>query len=67
MYEEELHNPTGIRLSLPRPPNYWDGTGLGGVAIADKCGWAFGIEGGKGLKLVDFWRKSINCKLVLLL
>ncbi|KAK4685270.1 transmembrane E3 ubiquitin-protein ligase, partial [Tremellales sp. Uapishka_1] len=59
-YESELHNPTGIRTSLRKPPNYWGGLGLGGVAIADECGWAFGISDGAGVKLDDFWRKSVN-------
>jgi len=62
-YEEELLRPTGIRLSLPRPPNYWDGVGLGGVIVADQCGVAIGFEKGKGVRIDDFWRKSINCKL----
>jgi len=61
-YEEELLRPTGIRLSLPRPPNYWDGVGLGGIIIADQCGIAIGFEKGKGVRIDDFWRKSINCK-----
>ncbi|RXK41711.1 hypothetical protein M231_00946 [Tremella mesenterica] len=60
LYEDELQNPTGLRLSLPRPPRYWEGIGLGGVIIADQCGWAFGLEGGKGLGIEDFWRKSGN-------
>lgn len=62
-YEEELLRPTGIRLSLPHPPNYWDGVGLGGVIIADQCGVGIGFEKGKGVRIDDFWRKSINCKL----
>lgn len=61
-YEEELLRPTGIRLSLPRPPNYWDGAGLGGVMVADQCGVAIGFEKGKGVRIDDFWRKSINCE-----
>jgi hypothetical protein len=66
-YEEELLRPTGIRLSLPRPPNYWDGVGLGGVLVADQCGVAIGFEKGKGVRIDDFWRKSINCEFQLLL
>lgn len=61
-WEEEIANPTGIRSSLHRPPSYWEGIGLGGVAVADGCGFAFGIEGGKGLRLDDFWKKSVNCE-----
>jgi hypothetical protein len=62
-YEEELLRPTGIRLSMPRPANYWDGIGIGGVIVADQCGVAIGFEKGKGVRIDDFWRKSINCKL----
>jgi hypothetical protein len=61
-YEEELLRPTGIRLSMPKPPNYWDGLGLGGVIIADQCGVAVGFEKGRGVRIDDFWRKSVNCK-----
>jgi hypothetical protein len=61
-YEEELLRPTGIRLSMPRPSNYWDGIGIGGVIVADQCGVAIGFEKGKGVRIDDFWRKSINCK-----
>ena len=63
MYEKEMHDPTGIRVSLPRPPNYWEGKGIGGVLIADQCGWAFGLEGGKGVQIDEFWSRSINCEL----
>ena len=62
LYEDELRHPTGIRLSLTEPPRYWEGLGLGGVAIADECGWAFGIDGGTGVKIDEFWRKFVNCK-----
>ena len=66
IYENELRRPSGIAMSLEKPPNYWEGIGLGGVVVADECGWAFGIEGGTGLKIDDFWRKSVNCELFLL-
>lgn len=66
MYESEMHDPTGIRISLPHPPSYWEGTGLGGVLVADQCGWAYGLEGGKGVKIEEFWSRSINCKLAFL-
>ncbi|ORY35895.1 hypothetical protein BCR39DRAFT_512893 [Naematelia encephala] len=73
LYESEMRDPTGIRSSLIRPPNYWDGVGLGGVVIADECGWAFGFDRGTGVKIDDFWRKSIDyaafatvCQLVVL-
>lgn len=62
LYDAEVRDPTGLRLSLPSPPNYWDGIGLGGVIIADQCGWAFGLEGGKGTRIEEFWNQSINCK-----
>lgn len=61
-WEEEMASPTGIRSSLHRPPGYWEGIGLAGVAVADECGFVFGIDGGKGVKLDDFWQKSVNCK-----
>ncbi len=61
LYENELRNPTGIGMSLTRPPGYWEGLGLGGVAVADQCGWVFGIDGGTGVKIDEFWRKSVNC------
>jgi hypothetical protein len=62
-YNAELANPTGILSSLTRPPQYWSAReGLGGVIIADQCGFAFGFEQGKGVGLDDFWRKSINCE-----
>lgn len=62
LYDHELHDPTGIRSSLKRPPNYWDGVGLGGVIVADECGWALGIEGGKGVRIDEFWSKSVSCE-----
>jgi hypothetical protein len=61
-YERELHDPSGIATSLTHPPNYWDGVGLGGVIVAEQCGWAMGLEGGTGVRLDEFWRKSVNCK-----
>lgn len=61
-YDQEVSDPTGIRLSLPKPPNYWDGVGLGGVIVADQCGVAVGFEGGVGIRIDDFWKKSINCE-----
>jgi hypothetical protein len=60
-YEEELLRPSGIRLSLPKPPNYWDGVGLGGIIVADQCGVALGFDKGHGVRIDDFWRKSVNC------
>lgn len=39
--------------------------GLSGVVVADGCGFGFGIEGGKGVRIDDFWRKSVNCKSLL--
>lgn len=57
-----MHDPTGIKVSLPRPPNYWEGVGLGGVIVADQCGWAFGLEGGSGVKIDEFWSRSIECE-----
>jgi len=62
-YDAELANPTGILTSLTRPPHYWMvREGLGGVIVADQCGFAFGFEQGKGVGLDDFWRKSVNCE-----
>lgn len=61
-YDEELRNPSGLRTSLRRPPSYWQQGGLGGVMIADQCGFAIGLEGGTGMKLEDFWRKTCNCR-----
>lgn len=61
LYQQELSDPTGLKWSLQRPPEYWEGIGLGGVAVADGCGWAFGIEGGKGVGVDDFWARSLNC------
>ena len=61
-YQAEQIDPTGLGWSLPRPPGYWEtGSGLGGVIIAEECGWGFGIEGGNGIAIDDFWRKSVNC------
>ena len=62
LYDAEIHNPTGLRVSLPHPVNYWEGVGLGGVIVADQCGWAFGLEGGTGIKIDEFWDRSINCE-----
>ena len=62
LYEAEMREPTGIKLSLPTPPHYWEGVGLGGVLVADQCGWAFGLEGGKGVPIDDFWARSLNCE-----
>ncbi|WWD20527.1 hypothetical protein CI109_105003 [Kwoniella shandongensis] len=60
-YERELQNPTGIRSGMRRPPGYWEsGVGLGAVVVADGCGVVLGLEGGKGLGIDDFWRKSVN-------
>jgi hypothetical protein len=62
-YEAEVRDPTGIGMSIPRPPGYWEASpGLGGVIIADGCGWAFGVSGGTGVPIDDFWRKSLNCR-----
>jgi hypothetical protein len=60
-YEEESLRSSGIRLSLPKPPNYWDGVGLGGIIVADQCGVALGFDKGHGVRIDDFWRKSVNC------
>lgn len=60
-YDAELANPTGILTSLTRPPRYWDHA-FGGVIVADQCGWAMGVEGGKGVRRDDYWRQSINCE-----
>lgn len=64
LFEAEQRDPTGIRISLPRPPGYWEGTGLGGVLVADQCGYAFGLEGGSGVRIDDFWQRSVNCGFV---
>ena len=61
LWEDEARDPSGIALSLDRPPGYWEGIGLGGVVVADECGWAFGLDGGTGVKIDDFWRRSVNC------
>ena len=63
LYESELRQPSGIAMSLKKLPAYWEGLGLGGVVVADQCGWAYGIEGGTGVVIDDFWRKSVNCEL----
>jgi hypothetical protein len=60
-YEAELANPTGILSSMTRPPAYWNSRpGMGGVIIADQCGFAYGIEHGKGMGIEEFWSKSLN-------
>ncbi|WRT70497.1 uncharacterized protein IL334_007495 [Kwoniella shivajii] len=60
-YNSEIQFPTGIKASLPIPPAYWQvGKGLGGVIIADQCGWIMGIEGGKGIGIDDFWDRSVS-------
>ncbi|WVQ95739.1 hypothetical protein IAU59_002838 [Kwoniella sp. CBS 9459] len=60
-YERELQNPTGLLSSMRRPPRYWEsGVGLGGVIVADGCGWAMGIEGGQGMAIYDFWSESVR-------
>jgi len=61
-YDEEMHRPSGIGSSIPRPPEYWEGIGLAGVAVADECGFALGFEKGTGVKIDQFWRKSVNCQ-----
>lgn len=61
-YEQELANPTGILSSLKRPKGYWEGKGLGGVIVADQCGLVFGIDGGHGVPMDNFWRKTVHCK-----
>ncbi|KAL1409803.1 hypothetical protein Q8F55_003800 [Vanrija albida] len=59
-YESELSSPTGILTSLARPPRYWEGQGLGGVAVSTECGLAIGFANGRGVPIDDFWRRSIN-------
>ncbi|WWC98821.1 hypothetical protein V866_005714 [Kwoniella sp. B9012] len=60
-YRHEVQNPTGIKSSIPRPPSYWEvGNGLGGVIVADECGWAMGITDGHGVDIDLFWERSIN-------
>lgn len=39
--------------------------GLGGVVVADGCGWALGIEDGEGLGVDDFWRREVDCAFIL--
>lgn len=47
---------------MKRPPGYSQlPPGLGGVVIADGCGWALGIEDGEGLGVDDFWRREVDC------
>lgn len=61
-YHAELSNPTGLLTSMKRPPGYSQlPPGLGGVVVADGCGWALGIEGGEGLGVDDFWRREVDC------
>ncbi|WWC72337.1 uncharacterized protein I206_106299 [Kwoniella pini CBS 10737] len=60
-FNSEVQNPTGIKGAIPRPPSYWEvGRGLGGVIVADQCGWVMGIEGGKGVGIDEFWSRSIE-------
>ncbi|WVW81137.1 hypothetical protein I302_103128 [Kwoniella bestiolae CBS 10118] len=60
-YNHEVQNPTGIKSAIPRPPSYWEvGNGLGGVIVADQCGWAMGITDGHGIDIDSFWERSIN-------
>ncbi|OCF42632.1 hypothetical protein I317_03491 [Kwoniella heveanensis CBS 569] len=60
-YEQELQNPTGLLSSMRRPPRYWESSvGLGGVIVADGCGWVMGIEGGHGMAIYDFWNESVR-------
>ncbi|ODN80188.1 hypothetical protein L198_07845 [Cryptococcus wingfieldii CBS 7118] len=60
-YDRELVNPTGLLASMNRPPGYWQTLpGLGGVVVADQCGWALGIEGGKGVPVGEFWRDGVT-------
>lgn len=32
------------------------------MIVADQCGVAVGFDGGKGVRIDDFWRKSVNCE-----
>nr|ODN88861.1 hypothetical protein L204_06299 [Cryptococcus depauperatus CBS 7855] len=58
-YIFETEHPTGILASLPVPPQYWQvGKGMGGLLLADECGWALGVEGGRGMSVTEFWSKS---------
>ncbi|WOO79767.1 DSC E3 ubiquitin ligase complex subunit 1 [Vanrija pseudolonga] len=59
-YESELSSPTGILTSLVRPPRYWEGKGLGGVAVSTECALAIGFDNGRGVPIDDFWRRSVN-------
>ncbi|WVQ74741.1 hypothetical protein IAR50_004346 [Cryptococcus sp. DSM 104548] len=60
-YERELAHPTGLLATMKRPPGYWEvSPGLGGVVVADQCGWALGIEGGKGIPVDEFWKSGIT-------
>lgn len=61
-YHAEISNPTGLLASMKRPPGYSQlPPGLGGVVVADGCGWALGVEGGEGLEVDDFWRREVDC------
>lgn len=66
-YDSELANPTGLLFSLKKPPEYWQGVGLGGVIVGDQCGFVAGLDRGRGVPLDDFWRRTVNCKLSSLL
>ncbi|KAE8537615.1 hypothetical protein D1P53_006324 [Cryptococcus gattii VGV] len=60
-YHAELSNPTGLLASMKRPRGYSQlPPGLGGVVVADGCGWALGIEDGEGLGVDDFWRREVD-------
>lgn len=53
---------------MKRPPGYSQlPPGLGGVVVADGCGWALGVDGGEGLEVDDFWRREVSCTSNLLL
>lgn len=30
--------------------------------MADQCGVVVGFEGGRGIRIDDFWKKSVNCE-----
>ncbi|KIR79484.1 ligase [Cryptococcus gattii EJB2] len=67
-YHAELSNPTGLLASMKRPPGYSQlPPGLGGVVVADGCGWALGIEGGEGLGVDDFWRREVDYSVMIAL
>ncbi|OXG23479.1 ligase [Cryptococcus neoformans Tu401-1] len=60
-YHAEISNPTGLLASMKRPPGYSQlPPGLGGVVVADGCGWALGVDGGEGLEVDDFWRREVS-------